>query len=70
MKGGELIGSNGNKGNNRKDNMKNSITSKIERKVELLFVEPVKEMKGDRTTTSSSSSTTSNYPAITLNSAN
>ena len=41
-----MIGSIGHKGINKKDNMKNNIISKMESKVELLFVEPVKEMKG------------------------
>ena len=46
--------------------------NKIEWKVELLFVEPVKEMKRNSTTTFSSSSATSYYPPIniTLNSVN
>ena len=67
-KGGEeLIGSNGNKRNITKDYMKNNIISKIELKVELLFVASFMEMKEDSTTSSSSSSiTTSNYPPITL----
>ena len=46
--------------------MKNNIISKIELKVELLFVEPVKEIEVDITSTSSSSSTTSYYPPITI----
>jgi len=41
-----LIGSIGHKGNNKKDNMKNNLVGKNEWKVELLFVEPAKEMKG------------------------
>ena len=44
--------------------MNNNINSKIEWKVELLFVEPAKEMKGDSNTTSFSSSTTSNLLSL------
>jgi hypothetical protein len=67
-----LVGNNGNKGNNKKNNMKNNMINKIEWKVELLFVEPVTEMKGDSTTSFSSSSSTNNHPPIniTLNSLN
>ena len=46
--------------------MINNIISEIGCKVELLFVEPVKEMEVDITATFSSSSTTSNYPSITI----
>jgi len=46
--------------------MNNNIISKIGWSVELLFVEPVMEMKGDSDTTSSSSSTTSIYPPINM----
>ena len=61
-----MIGNNGNKGNNKKDNMKNNIISKMESKVGLLFVEPVKKIKGDSTTTSSSISTIGSYPPMTI----
>jgi len=46
--------------------MINNIIIEIGWMVELLFVEPVKEMKGDSTTTSSSISTVGNYPPITI----
>jgi len=51
-----------------KQQIKNNKRSlnKIEWKVELLFIEPVMEMKGNSATTSSSSITTSNYPPITM----